>query len=341
MNFNTVTTFFSSRSRQAKSSKRPWTNDEDQLLLRLISEHGECWPRISAEMESRTGKQCRERFLNQLNPNIKKGCWTHEEDEMIKSLHEQLGNRWCKYVPYLPGRSDNSIKNRWHIICRPDSEQRSSPSSTSMNSTPPSSFQQGGPVYSLHNEMFTNSISPPSYGNCAAKPPLFVDIADSYSDNDLDEFLEVYELLDKSPVPENTPATSFDFDKVVREPTPMGNQGFDFKPDCAPASLDVSGEVGEDLLPSLWSLFSADELLLDSIPKDFYGSPEKKSGSSVGGGAIRPFSGTFTAVGNGVSSFGNGSRLQRSPVAHTHFSPGGCAINKRSRGGFSSTHFNW
>lgn len=69
-------------------------------------------------MGSRTGKQCRERYLNHLNPNIKKGNWEAAEDTKILALHASMGNKWCKYTEYLPGRTDCSIKNRFHVLTR-------------------------------------------------------------------------------------------------------------------------------------------------------------------------------------------------------------------------------
>lgn len=34
------------------------------------------WSKIAKQMEGRVGKQCRQRWHNHLNPNIKKDKWT-------------------------------------------------------------------------------------------------------------------------------------------------------------------------------------------------------------------------------------------------------------------------
>lgn len=103
---------------KVRQTTRTWTTEEDIKLARLVGNEPDVtrisWNALALQMDSRKGKQCRERYVNSLTPNRKKGQWTEEEDALILRLQTTMGNQWSKIAAELPGRSDNDVKNRWH-----------------------------------------------------------------------------------------------------------------------------------------------------------------------------------------------------------------------------------
>lgn len=107
------------KTRICKFKKGNWLPEEDELLLHWVTNYGPCkWTQCSKSIKGRCGKQCRERWVNILNPCVKKGKWSHQEQTLIfESLNFHL-TAWSTIAKVLPGRTENSIKNYFYSSVR-------------------------------------------------------------------------------------------------------------------------------------------------------------------------------------------------------------------------------
>lgn len=108
--------------------KGKWDPAEDRELTALVKNQlqllGEgnkkriVWSQISKSFGGRSCKQCRERWINHLDPSVKKSEWTPEEDKSLLALAQVHPHKWAKIAREIPGRTENMVKVRWNALNR-------------------------------------------------------------------------------------------------------------------------------------------------------------------------------------------------------------------------------
>ncbi|KAM0048647.1 putative transcription factor MYB-HB-like family [Helianthus debilis subsp. tardiflorus] len=127
--------------------KGPWKTEEDEVLMKHVKDYGaKEWSSIRSKgLLQRTGKSCRLRWVNKLRPDLKSGVkFSAEEERTVIELQGQFGNKWARIATYLPGRTDNDVKNFWssrqkrlaRVLQSPPRPQPSQKSHKSVRETP-------------------------------------------------------------------------------------------------------------------------------------------------------------------------------------------------------------
>ena len=94
--------------------KGSWKHDEDIQIIKLVDKYGKAWSKISKTLGTRNGKQIRDRYINVLDPEIKKGKFTEDEDDMLVQLYYKHGSKWATIAKYYNNRTADMVKNRFH-----------------------------------------------------------------------------------------------------------------------------------------------------------------------------------------------------------------------------------
>ncbi|XP_058103685.1 transcription factor MYB8-like [Magnolia sinica] len=98
----------------------PWSHEEDERLRSFVLQNPNTSWRVVPPKAGllRCGKSARLRWMNYLRPDIRRGNFTPEEENLIVQLHAAIGNKWAVIASQIPGRTDNEIKNLWNTRLR-------------------------------------------------------------------------------------------------------------------------------------------------------------------------------------------------------------------------------
>lgn len=133
-----------------KASKNYWSKEDDTKLGELVNEelvrmglvngihdlksiHDSMhysrkirWDNILFAFKNkyRTPKLLRKRWISALDPNIKRGKWTPEEDEKLVKAYEKLGPKWSDISSEILGRTEDQCSKRYIEILGPSSKER-------------------------------------------------------------------------------------------------------------------------------------------------------------------------------------------------------------------------
>jgi hypothetical protein len=100
-----------------KFRKTTWTLEEDLALIRAVNIFGKNdWKKVALFVPLRNHKKCRERYNNQLDPEINKSQFTEEEDEKLLKLVEEYGRKWTEISKFIPGRTIQKLRNRYDAL---------------------------------------------------------------------------------------------------------------------------------------------------------------------------------------------------------------------------------
>jgi myb proto-oncogene protein len=113
--------------------KGNFTSEEDRVLRSMAgAQHAKNWREIAKQLPGRSGKQCRDRWCNVLDPSLKKSKWTNVEDEVVVEAYQRVGNSWAAIQQLLPGRTQLQVRDRVRTLVG----RSLNPSSSSAASSP-------------------------------------------------------------------------------------------------------------------------------------------------------------------------------------------------------------
>jgi len=109
------------RNTTSPAPSHRWTKAEDEILEAAVRRFdGKSWKKVSECFKDRSEVQCLHRWQKVLSPELVKGPWTKEEDDLVVELVKKYGpRRWSLIAGHLKGRIGKQCRERWHNHLHP------------------------------------------------------------------------------------------------------------------------------------------------------------------------------------------------------------------------------
>lgn len=114
-----------------------WTEKEDEVLRAAVKVLGQRWKYVAKLISGRNERQCRDRYLLHLSPDLNTEKFTEEEDNLLRELYKESGPKWERFKERFKGRTAMALRNRWDHIKRIDARTASDESDNSEEVEPP------------------------------------------------------------------------------------------------------------------------------------------------------------------------------------------------------------
>lgn len=142
---------------EEKSKMKNFSRKDDIRLIELVEKYGKNWNQISSFFPGYSPENLEERYVNKLDPKLKRTKFTNEEDEKILTLYNQYGNNWKEIASYFSDRNPNMIKNRFYSFLKKKNNIKSN--STYSNHSGSSSYVDTTSLMLSNNDILNDALN--------------------------------------------------------------------------------------------------------------------------------------------------------------------------------------